>query len=154
MASNPPASPQKVPPLAVPVWAWLFIFPLGGISINVFHDALLEPIAMAAYLAIGVALVLFFRIRGVGEQRSMVLVGWHALFLGVSVFLCSIFAWFVAEIASRGRSGEDVMWPARMGLTYFFGAVLLVLTMKCRSLIATVIQYARSEERRGGKECR
>ena len=96
---------------------------------------------MFAYLAIGIGLVAYFRLRGIDNQRSWLLTAWNGLFLGCTLFLCSMFSWFAAEIASRGRSGEEVLWPARMGLAYFYGAVLLLLLMRCKSVIATVVQY-------------
>src|SRR5262245_38244870 len=141
MASDHPGPPKKTPPLGVPVWAWLLVITSCGVAANVFHDALLEPVAMFGYLAIGIALIVLFRLRGIADHRWLVRAGWYALVLGCVLFLCRMFAWFVVEIASRGRSGEAVLWPARMGLAYFYGAVLLLLLMRCKSLIVTVIQY-------------
>jgi hypothetical protein len=66
----------------------------------------------------------------------------QGLFLGFALGFCSFFAWLIAEIASRGRATEIVLWPARMALAYFYAAILLMLLTKRKRLILTLTQYA------------
>src|SRR5262245_59936311 len=108
MASDNPAPPIRTPPLGLPLWAWFLLLTLCGLSANLFHDTLIDPIAIAVYFLIGISLIVFFHVRGTSEMRSRSIVGWNGLFLCVNLYLCTMFAWFVAEIVSRGRSGEEV----------------------------------------------
>jgi hypothetical protein len=141
--SNPSDPGQKrTPPLGLPVPAWVSCITLCGIASNFLHDAILEPAILAAYFGIGVTLTFFFWFRNDADQRSWLIVALQGLFLGFALGFCSLFAWLIAEIASRGRTTEIVLWPARMALAFFYAAIMLMLLTARKRLLLTLTQYA------------
>lgn len=136
------APPKNSPPMGLPVWVWVLCITLCGAAANFLHDAILEPLIVASYFALGLILVVVFRIRNGGDRRSWFVVLMQGLFLGFALGFCSFFAWLIAEIASRGRTTEIVLWPARMALAFFYAAILLLLLTKRKRLILTLTQYA------------
>lgn len=142
MAADNPAPPAPSPPLGIPVRVWIVVITACGVLASLLFDAFFEPLIIIAYAATGVGLVVFYRFRAHADQRSWLLVCLQGLFLSGALFVCNVFAWLVAEIVSRGRSPEVVLWPARLALAYSYGAVFLWLLKKRRGLIREIARLA------------
>jgi hypothetical protein len=130
MTSEPPPEPAPGPPLGLPVPIWFVLFVGCGIVASLCRDALWDDAIMATFLGVGLVVMAVVSWHTGAERawsRFVLLTLYGGVVLGAALLLCSMLGWFAAEVLMRGRSGELMMWFARIVLAWFFGLLVLLL---------------------------
>jgi hypothetical protein len=133
----------------LPYRIWWALFAGCGLATNWFTDGLFDDEVIAGYFAVALAAVALaqYRARLAEEERPsravrvlVVLAG--GLFLGAILFLVSGLTLFFGDLLTGGRCSEPATWAARLMISLFQGAVVLLLARRPRRPVWNYVRLA------------